>query len=592
MTKDKYRRISSKVQIRHRVLPIKTNEETKKISENIKEELQNNSANVAASDMKPIAQTKNIEKTRKMGNIGNITSAPPKKNTKKKWTIAIGALLIVAAVGFIVFGGIIGDHENDVLEAGTGKIAAIMAIKEEVRIALDTRQEARRGEKDVILEIKTNDIWAMFGDKEEARMAYNVGEPAYNDREVIRVAARETAPVRIVQPQPPPPPQPPPVVIVNEPGVTINEGNGEVMPPDLPIIVAVHEDRSTAITIEGNPLPEGAYEIRGNSPDDTGDIFVTFPSGTDEHNIETNLPGDNWNYIIEVNEASGEVIVTITPPGPPIIIAVHEDRSTVITIDGNPLPEGAYEIRGNSPYDTGDILVTFPSGTDGHNIETNLPGDGWNYIIEVDEASGEVVVTITPPGPTIIIVVNEDRSTVITIEGNLLPEGAYEIRGNSPYDEGDILVTFPSGVGEHNIVINLPGDDWNYTIEANGEVVITIMTPGPPTIIDVYEDRSTVITIEGNPLPEGAYEIKGNSPYDIGDILVTFPSGTDGYNIEVNLPGGDDWNYAIEANDEVTVTITTPSSPLTVTDVGEHFTTIDTCENYDIESSNSEYSSL
>ncbi|MCL2363485.1 MAG: BspA family leucine-rich repeat surface protein [Defluviitaleaceae bacterium] len=121
-----------------------------------------------------------------------------------------------------------------------------------------------------------------------------------------------------------PPGTPPSDIVVNHPDdwtyeITTDEdgnvvviitppANGGNQPGDDFIIIDVEEDRETIVS---NP-PDGGYTIEGDDPNDTGNIYVTFPPGTPPGDIIVNHP-DDWTYEITTDE-DGNVVVIITPP--------------------------------------------------------------------------------------------------------------------------------------------------------------------------------------------------------------------------------------------------------------------------------------
>ena len=181
------------------------------------------------------------------------------------------------------------------------------------------------------------------------------------------------------------------------------------------IIINVNIDRNTKVTASGT-----TYRVDGDGATDTGNIYVTFPPGTNIDDITVNLPTDEegvlipgWSYEIIIDVKTGEVIAIISPPiiAPPppscIIIDVDDDRNVTVT--------GPYDLYYDIDDDetgTGNIYITFPPGTDKGDITVNLPGGNWNYGIYAGE-NGYVTVTITPPQTP-----EPDRNPDVTIDIN------------------------------------------------------------------------------------------------------------------------------------------------------------------------------
>jgi hypothetical protein len=89
--------------------------------------------------------------------------------------------------------------------------------------------------------------------------------------------------------------------------------------------------------------------------------------------------------------------------------------------------------------------------------------------------------------------VDEDRSTTVYRDD---PYQQYTVENAGPEDEGHIIITLPRRPGGQpvdpdDIFVNLPGDDWSYEIseepDENGNIIVTIIPPGPPpvTVVDV-----------------------------------------------------------------------------------------------------------
>ena len=308
--------------------------------------------------------------------------------------------------------------------------------------------------------------------------------------------------------------------------------------PLITIDVSQDRNRNPDVTAPGRPYTIGR-NIDNNHT-------VTFPPGTYHGDITVNLPNDNWNYTIEDCLATDVVIVTIIPPpaSGSIVIQVDPDRDTSVT--GTP----DYEIEGDNPGDTGDIVVTFPPGTDSDDIVLYLP-DGWEYDIYDCGTSGEVIVTITPPYVVINVSLDRNRNPDVTA-----PRDDYEIDKDG---DDNHTVILPPGTNHDHITVNLPNDNWSYTIHdcpVTDEVIVTIIPPpeSDRIVVTVDDDRTTGVT--GAP----DYEIEGDNPSDTGDIIVTFPPGIDPDDIVLYLPS-DDWEYDIyvcNITDEVIVTIIPP----------------------------------
>jgi len=158
---------------------------------------------------------------------------------------------------------------------------------------------------------------------------------------------------------------------------------------------------------------------------------------------------------------------------PPITVTVTPDRD--VTITNRP---GGTEVDNYGPDTEGDITVTFPPGTPPVDITVNVP-PGWTHTPPtVCLETGEVIVVITPPGPSgdpIIIDVDDDRSVDITNR----PDNTV-VNGDRPTDTGNITVTFPPGTDRDNIEIGDLPDDWTYVIgqpDADGYITVTFTPP-------------------------------------------------------------------------------------------------------------------
>ena len=110
------------------------------------------------------------------------------------------------------------------------------------------------------------------------------------------------------------------------------------------------------------------------------------------------------------------------------------------------------------PMNVGYLLIIFPEGT---------------------MSDSHVVVHFVQTH--IIIDVENDRNTTVSFPEN--GEVDYEITGDEPTDEGNIYVTFPPGTNPEDIVVNLPNNNWQYTIPpvGDGEYVVVIITPPTTT---------------------------------------------------------------------------------------------------------------
>ena len=77
------------------------------------------------------------------------------------------------------------------------------------------------------------------------------------------------------------------------------------------IIVNVAQNRHVTVTSDLTTIE--APLITGNNPDDLGNIYVTFQSGTNPTDITVELPDHRWEYTMIVDDETYEVIVQITP---------------------------------------------------------------------------------------------------------------------------------------------------------------------------------------------------------------------------------------------------------------------------------------
>ena len=273
-------------------------------------------------------------------------------------------------------------------------------------------------------------------------------------------------------------------------------------------------------------------------------------------------------------------------------ITVDCDRN--VTVDG----AEDYDVENDGPNTEGDIVITLPEGTFPDNVVVTLPGSDWEYVITEDPGTGEVIVTITPGE---ICGDEEEEQIVIDVDcdRNVTVDGAdeYDVENDGPNTEGEITITFPEGTNPDDIVVNLPGTDWDYDITENpeGEVVV-IVTPGdlcdeddddsgnnggpgggpggdgnggddsgagsgPSIEIEVDceevtvngEDREFTVDGDGNiviVLPEGT---------NPGDIVVTVPD--DWASDESSIVLGDDGTVRVVVNPDDTCELDTTSTP-------------------------------
>ena len=277
--------------------------------------------------------------------------------------------------------------------------------------------------------------------------------------------------------------------------------------------ISIEVDEDGDVDVDVPPIWEDEWDgdtyVVGTDPD--GNITITFPPGTDPDDIDVNLPcDDTWDYNFEEGP-NGEVIVVITPPVHDIFV---EKTSAETSAAAGGYINYSILVRNDGTIAATNLLVQ-------DTLSANTTFVSSNYGTHVAGVVSHTIATLAP-----------GASFTLTIQ----------VRVNSDVSPGDTIT--------NNVVVSGPGIDTDNPPGDNDTITVGNI------IVDVEDDRSVTVT---NP-PYDGYNVTGDGPGDIGDIIVTFPPGTDPEDIDVNLPCNDTWDYNFEEgpNGEVILVITPP----------------------------------
>ncbi|WP_417358994.1 Ig-like domain-containing protein [Galbibacter sp.] len=338
--------------------------------------------------------------------------------------------------------------------------------------------------------------------------------------------------------------------------VTYTEGDGD--------LVDNGDDTWTLQIPTGNEIPDGTYDVvatatdlAGNSSvDATVDELIIDPNALTTPTVDLLNTNDTTPMITGTADSSDDLTVTVNgityTEGDGDLVDNGDDTWTLQIPDGNPIPDGVYDVEATV---TDSTASTSTDVTDGElTIDTVAPvAPTVNPVVTNDPTP--IITGTADSGDTLTVTVNgvtytegdgnlvdhgDGTWTLQIPDGNEISDGVYDVvatatdlAGNTSsdgtVDELTIDLTAPTVPTVVPQVTNDQTPTITGTVDSVDDITITVngvtYTEGDGNLVDNGDGTWTLQIPLGNEIPEGIYDVVATATDAVGNTSTDSTQG-------------------------------------------------------------------